>query len=344
MGKAVQLSIVFCSLLVLLTGCFALPVEEEVLPPPAAIMPEARPLRTTSVTRDDVVLFVNVRAEYIPAQQETVHFGIAGQRIRGVPVSVGDFVNEGDVVAELSRPYLFTQLEDVLRDQELALLDLRHVGARHDLAINHAARIGIPVDDSMFLEDMRRVQDRLSIINRRIAYLNDEIDGLYVRSPFDGVVLWALNVTGVMWSYVGQQAVIISDQSEHIFSISGPGANVAQVGMYFEIVIDDEAFLSVVIDPAVYGIPESANAYLRVVEGELPFITGATVAMVHVVLDRSINALAVPNLAVHTVEGRQFVYVVENDLLVLRDVVVGLVGNFFTEIISGLEEGEVVVI
>ena len=341
-------TIATCIILMFLTGCFALPVEEEVLPPPVANMPEARPIRAVPVAREDVILSINVRAGYIPAQQETLHFTVAGQRIRGVFVSVGDMVEEGDIVAEFDRPYLFTQLEDARREEELYLLSLSHINTRHNMALDHAARTGIPVDDSSFLNDTRRIGNRLDIVQRRITYLQQGIDELYLRAPFDGVVTWALPVTGPMWSYIGQEAVTITDLNRHIFTLTGPATAVIQPGMNFYVVIDDEAFPVVAIDPDYYELTAiqrgGAEAFLLVTDGELPLITTLTVAMVHVVMEAAYDVIAVPNLAVSTLEGRSFVYVLEDDVVVIRDVVIGLEGNSLTEIIYGLYEGEVVVL
>lgn len=343
------LLIVICIIPIFLSGCFALPVEEEVLPPPVANMPEARPIRTTPVVREDVLHFTNVRAGHLPARQETVHFGVAGQRVRGVFVSAGDMVSEGDILAELDRPYLFNQLADAQRDEEQIILERSQLETRHQTALNHAAETGIPVDDSSFTDERRRINDRLTIVRRRLEYLQQEIDRLYVRAPFDGIVIWALEVTGVMWSYLGQEVVTISDQTRNIFVITGPAAEASPPGTLLNVVIDDETFLveSIVLededlpDRPPTTLPE---AFLLIIEGNPPVITSLTVAIVHVVLDASYNVLAVPNLAINTLEGRSFVYVMEDDIVVIRDVVIGLEGNTLTEIISGLSEGEVIVL
>ena len=338
-----------CILLILLTACFALPIEEEVLPPPVANMPEARPIRTAPVVRDDVILSTNVRAGYIPAQEATIYFGVAGQRILGVFVTTGDEVYEGDILAELDRPYLFTQIEDTTREEEWALLDLSQLETRHNMALSHAERSGVPVDDSSFINDRRRILGRLAIIRRRLEYLQREIDGLYLRAPFDGVVTWALSITGPTWSYIGQEAVTVADLNRHVFTLpSGPAAAVIRPGMNFEVVIDGEAFAVVAIDPDEHDIPAAqrvnAEAFLLVTDDDLPLVTSHTVAMVHVVLDAAHNVIAVPNMAVNTLEGRSFVYVLVDDVVVIRDVEIGLEGNSLTEIRYGLQEGEVVVL
>jgi hypothetical protein len=49
-------------------------------------------------------------------------------------------------------------------------------------------------------------------------------------------------------------------------------------------------------------------------------------------------------MLVNIVGERTFVHVLEDDIIVIRDVVTGLRGNNTTEIVYGLEEGDLVVI
>ena len=335
--------------LLILTGCFALPVEEEVLPPPVAGIPEARPMRTATVVRDDVINFTNVQASYLPARQETLWFAVPGQRIRGVFVTAGDYVQEGDILAELERPYIHIQLEDAKRDEEWALLDLTHHDMRQTMARRHAAQTGTSFDAASYNDARRRIEGRIYIVQQRIEFLQQEADALFLRAPFDGVVTWALDVSGVMWSYVGQEAVIVADQDVHIFLVTGDPAEAIHPGLTLDVTVDGEEFTAIAIDPENYEINHHpiagrAEAFLKITDGIPPLITPRTSIMVHVILDAAHDRLAVPNLAVSQLEGRTFVYVLYNDVVSLRYVEIGLIGNSLTEIISGLYEGEVVVL
>ena len=324
------------------TGCFALPVEEDILPPPVAHIPEGRPLRTALVSRTDVVHFANVRAEFMPTRQQTLTFGIAGRQVLGVFVQAGDMVSAGDVVAQLNRPYLFDELDSLRRDEERMRMELAHSRARHENALSNASITGEAADVTGVLDSIRQTQDRLAILERRIEYIQAEIRALYVVAPFDGIVIWALELTDVTWSSVGMEIATISDQTEQIFVVTGPPARAIEIGEEIEITIDDEVFMSRRLDPAARGFANELDAHLLVLSDDISFVTNLTVAMVHVILAYESDALAVPNMAVNTIEGRTFVYVVEDGLITLRYVEVGLVGNNLTVILSGLSEGEVI--
>ena len=326
------------------TGCFAFPVEEDVLPPPVAHIPEGRPLRTALVARTDVVSFTNVRAEFVPARQQTLAFGIAGRQILGVFVQAGDMVQEGDLVAQLNRPYLFTELDSLRRDEERIRMELSHSRQRHQIMLSHASVTGEAADVSSIMDSIRQTEDRLNLLERRIEYVESEIAALYIVAPFDGVVIWALTITDVAWSSVGMEIATISDQTEQIFVISGAPARAIAIGEEINITIDDEVFLAQRLDPVARGFANELDAHLLVLSEGVPFVTSVTVAMVHIVLDYVSDALAIPNMAVNTVEGRTFVYVMENELITLRYVEVGLVGNTLTVVVAGLSEGEVIVL
>ena len=65
---------------------------------------------------------------------------------------------------------------------------------------------------------------------------------------------------------------------------------------------------------------------------------------IYMELEKKSNVLCIPNDALHEAEDGMFVYVLENELLNMRYVEIGLSGLEVTEIVSGLEQGEVVVL
>ena len=99
MYKICTAGFLFCVIFVLFAGCFALPLEDTVPPPPVSPLPQARMLRTTTVTRGDVIRSVNSSALYVPAREERLFFSVADLRVSGVYAEVGDNVQAGDLIA-----------------------------------------------------------------------------------------------------------------------------------------------------------------------------------------------------------------------------------------------------
>jgi len=337
--------------ILLLTGCFALPVEDAVPLPPTVQVPELRTMRTLEVVRGDVVLSMQPSTTYLPVRQEDLFFSVAGRRIRGIYVSVGDEVQAGDLLAELDRPYLFDHLEDARRDEEWVGLHLAQLIERHEFALRQAAENEIPVDDSWYLQERTRLNGELNIIRRRIAHLQAEIEEMQIRAPFDGTVSGAMEFAGVMWSQIGQTIVTISDRGQYVFRLVSIDAGLFEVGQIHNKTIMGRIFEAEVIDPDAEGIERPMQlgapmpeAYFRIIGDEMPDISGTNFGNVLFVHDRAEDVIFLPSHLINDIDGRLFVHVLEDDIVVMRDVEIGLVGNLSTEITDGLEEGDMVVI
>ena len=336
----------------LLTGCFALPVEEAVLPPPISAVPEMRALRTLEVRRGDVLLSTNPSTQYIPVRQEAMHFTVAGRRIRGVFVSVGDEVRAGDILAELENPYLLDQLRDAQWDEEWVQLQLTQLNERHNFSLNQAEMTGVPIDDSHYLNERSRLQGELGLIRMRISHIETEIDEMRIRASFDGIVTWVMDFAGVMWSGIGQPVVTISDQGQYVFRLVGRDADTIEIGAHYELTIAGDVFPAVAIDPDAEdivrpiqpGAVPSPEAFFRLTGDTMPAITGNTFASVFLLHDAAWDVIYLPTMLINNVGGRTFVQVVEDDIIVIRDIVLGKEGNNTTEIIYGLQEGDLVVL
>lgn len=347
MSKQILIPII---LSLLLTGCFALPIEEEFLPPPTIEMPDPRPVRTVLATRGDVIFSTEPPTSYLPLRQEILRFNVANQRIRGVFVEAGDQVSQGDILAELDRPAIWTQLEDARWDEELAMMQISHLNERREFSLNQAMSTGVPVDDLHYVEEMERLQGQLGLVRMRLDYLNREAESVIIRAPFDGVVVFTMDFSGVMWSNLEQAVVTIADHGDYIFRLLGFDAHLIEEGKTYEISVNGETFLSEAINPEAEGIARpaqigdtEAEGFFRIIGDERPTIATPMMSFVTIIHYSATNVIMLPNHAVNTVGDRVFVYVLENDVTVVRDIEIGLVGNLMSEITHGLEEGEVVV-
>jgi len=348
--KSIGLIAVFL-LLPLLAGCIALPVEDAVLPPPITRVPEPRQMRTRLVERGDVIHFANHPVTHIPIRQEALSFPVAGQRISGIFANVGDEVREGDILAELERPYIWEQLATARWDEEMLLLHITQLAQRHNFALNQAEISGIPVDDSFYLSEHTRLHGELGLVRMRLEHLYNQVDQMIIYAPFDGVVVWTRDIVPVMWSNIGVPVITIADQQQYIFRLVGQMAEIMEVGAEYNITIANQPFPAIVICPEEEGFVPPAQigtaqpqAFFRLIGYDMPLITPSMFATVLVVFDYALDVLTIPNLNVNIVGDRIFVHMLEDDVLVLRDIQIGLRGNATTEVTYGLQEGDMVVL
>ena len=343
-----NLLILACFVSLLFGACGLLPEEEAPLIPPVAHVPEPQAMRTVAVGRGDVLLFTNRIASHIPARMETVRFTSTGQRIQAVTVTVGDVVSEGDVLALLDRPYLHTQLTEREREREWVLLNMTQLRERHDFELGLAEMTGIPVDDSRFIDERTRLNGELEVLEMRIAYLLNEIESTFIRSPFNGVISWALTISGAAWTFIGQDVATVVGEGQYVFRVSVTAEQAEEEmppGSIHEITVDGEFFEAVVIEPQPprIGAAETVDVYLHII-GEQPLIRPASFLQLVLVHEAARDALFLPNHVINRVGERTFVYVIEDGMPAVRDIEIGLTGSLLTEILSGLEEGEVVVL
>ena len=66
-----------------------------------------------AVTRDDVILSKSVTCTYTQTREQTISFPIGGKRVSKVHVNVGDSVNTGDLLIELSEDNLGSQIDEL---------------------------------------------------------------------------------------------------------------------------------------------------------------------------------------------------------------------------------------
>ena len=326
-----------CIILVLfLSSCFVLPVEDAVIPSPVVQMPEARTLRTVPVMRGDVVMHTTPTVSYLPAREEQLIFSIGGHRIEGIYFDIGDTVQAGDIIASLHLPHIQDRLLQVTRQLEWLELELSQINR---LISWHPGNNDYTNRRSVLRQEIR-------IIELEIDYLERENERRYLRTTMDGVVTATAIFEEGMTSDTLQVIATVVDQSFSIFVVRSVIAQpVMSIGDTFVISLHRIPHLAVVIDPSEFGIERSRDdeVYLMLVDGD-PLVP-TTVGNVQVVLDIVEDVLYVPQRAINTASDRVFVYVLdENGIRVLRDVELGMRGNASYEIISGLSEGELVII
>ena len=320
-----------------LSACFVLPVEDPMIPPPVVQMPEAMTLRTVPVMRGDVVRHTNPMASYVPAREEQFRFSLGGYRIQGIYVNIGDYIQTGDIIASLYVPHIQNRLMQRLRQLEWLELDLSQINRR----------ISWNPDNNYYTNRRNTIRQEIELLEFEIDYLMRENERRYLRSTMDGLVTTTAIFEEGMTSNTAQIIATVIDQSFSIFVVRSVVAQPAMnIGDEFVLSLNRVPYLVVVIDPDEFGIDRDRDdeVYLMFVDGT-PVVPARPVASVHVILDIVTDVLHVPQRAIHTVSDRVFVYVLnEQGIRVLRDVELGMRGNAAYEVISGLAEGELVII
>ncbi|HVP38256.1 MAG TPA: efflux RND transporter periplasmic adaptor subunit [Candidatus Saccharimonadales bacterium] len=286
-------------------------------------------------------------------------------RVAAIPCREGTRVRGGEVLLRLDDTTARTRLAAALRDQEAMAAALQVARSAAALARQIHDRTRRLWEDHLASQEqmdkaraeLERADGELHAAGARVAsaaaavrLARDEIDHLQVRSPFPGVVSRRLVEVGE--SVVPGQPVMEVLDPDRLY-VSAPiderDAGRLRQGLPARVTVD--AYPGVIwtgqlvrVSPMVDYVKEQ-NRTLEV-EVELPPAAGkprprqGMSADVEVILGNTRQALRVPSSAV--IEGRR-VLVLERGRAAARDVTVGLKNWEWTQIQSGLREGEEVI-
>ena len=330
-----------------LSACFALPVEEPALPPP--VIQTFRPdfHETMTANRGNLQRYRNLSVRIVPAREELLTFDVPGVHIQAIHVEVGDEVLAGDIVAELDRDDFVRTLYLAERGVAASNIGITHLDQRQRLSEQEAATRGDHIDGSWYIDERGALQTDLAIWQLTTGHLEAASERRLLRATMDGTVTHVMAFRDGDISTLESRVVTIADETRSIFSVSGRETAYLIPGDVHIVTVNREPFEAVVIDPQEWGLSVGDDddlAFLTVYADDVYVFPERAIASLHLVLEEVQNVIAVPIDSVHNVDGQEFVFVMENGLRTIRNVITGMEGNVAVEILSGLEEGDLVVI
>ena len=193
-------------------------------------------------------------------------------------------------------------------------------------------------------------QAQIDQAQAKISLLENQIQDAYLRSPVQGKV-----------TAVDKKAGEVVQSTEAVVSLLSTGPFQIKADIYEEDVVAVEignsvqinlvAFPDEILEGRVVLVDPGEKLINDVVYYEVTIdFTGAKEGIKHgmtadiiIEVDKKENVLAVPKKAVKKMDGERTVQVYKDGVIEERKVEIGLEGGEFSEIISGLKEGEQVV-
>ena len=189
----------------------------------------------------------------------------------------------------------------------------------------------------------------------RVQQLQDEIQTGQLIAPFDGEVT-SLSVTPGKAVEAHKVVAVIADPSEVDITadLVTKDLSVLEEGQAAQVALGrmpDKLFDATIIQlPYPYGTgggeakveDQDTRSHLQLVNpGDVKLAVG-DLLKVSVLIERSDSTLWLPPAAIRTFEGRKFVMVRAGDRLQKVDIKVGIEGTDRVEILTGLEEGQII--
>ena len=335
----------------LLSGCFLLPREAEAPALPLVTPFAGAEYSTAAVTRGDVALEVKVGFTYSPTRREDLRFSVPDRPYGAVYVSAGDEVRAGDLLAELDTTAEEAAVKDT--EAELSRLRIRLAAAQRglEIALEEEALLGgySTVSSDARRSDVDYCTSAIAIRERQLAEQTEALESLRLCAPMDGTVTYAKTINESSRSGRSETVVTVTDSSSAVFVARTADWALFPEGESFLVETQDGEYLCVARDPALFGLSaellsgDQKNVCLELLDEEVP--EGSVRGEVRLTLDRREDVLHLPERAVFTVGEKSYVY--HEDATGLKsalEVQCGLRGGSYVEIVSGLEEGEYVIV
>jgi len=325
---------------------------------PELLEPKGVALDTVQVRRGAIWRTAGYEGLVLPGVRELA-FEASGS-ILEVRVCAGSRVKEGDVLAALDVAYLESALENQrgylayseeqerIAERELEvrieLLELSLEEQRAAGADSRTLRLQ-ELDAEELRSDLSEARalwelDRGDML-RGIGELESAVSAKYLLAPCDGTVVTCAAADG---DYAIANSPVIWLAEDEALYLSVPAVSAALLSeadeVYATVAGNRMAVEAIGTPGGEYAEREGMSAFAVTDAGGEAVEAGMT-ALLFVVSDYTEDAAIIPAAALRSDSG-YFVYVIENGAQVRRSVQPGIVNDSEAQILSGLEEGDVV--
>jgi len=316
-----------------------------------------------NVTRGDIVKTVLVDGNLEMPNKAYLSFGVTGT-VTEVLVEEGNNVTEGQVLAKLNAPSLESSVEMAELQVEIAEEQVKSARALYEIAqINLEEGGSFPDESEEVLElrvDSAKASWETAKLNLEIAELTLEsaelnLEKAEIVAPFDGVVADITITEGkeISTAALATPAISMVDTSEMEMRgfIDEIDIAIVKVGQAANIILDalpDEeiegrvAFISPIGTPLVGVVYYETTITL---ENPVASLKDGMTATAEVIIERHDDVLVIPNRALLGTWGENATVEVYIDgQIEEREITLRLTDGINTEVLSGLKEGDEVVL
>jgi macrolide-specific efflux system membrane fusion protein len=321
---------------------------------------EATPSDTVVVTRGDILRTVLVDGSLAMPHKADLSFGATGT-VEEVLVDEGNNVTKDQVLARLDAPSLESNVEMAELQVEIAEEQVKAARAQYEIAKENLDK-GMPGVSEDVLElqvDIAKASWETAKLNLEIAELSLEsaelnLEKAVIVAPFDGVVTDITITEGkdISTAALAIPAISLVDTSDiemsgFIDEIDiamvkvGQAVNITLDGLPNEEVNGEVAFISLVGTIRTGVVSYDTTITLEnTVEG----LRDGMTATAEVIIERRDDVLFIPNRALQGSWENPKVLVLVDEQVEEREITLGLTDGINAEVLSGLEEGEEVVL
>jgi RND family efflux transporter MFP subunit len=317
-------------------------------------------LTTVNITRGDVVKTVLVDGSLVMPHKAYLSFDVTGT-VEEVLVEEGNNVTKDRVLAKLDAPSLESSVEMAELQVEIAEEGVKQARARYEIAKDNLDQgvLGQTEDVLELNVDIAKSGWESAKLNLEITKLSLEsaernLEKAVIVAPFDGVVTDISITEGeeISTATLATPAISLVDTGEIEMRgfIDEIDIAMVQVGQEANILLDalpDEEVNGEVAFISLVGVTQvGVVSYYTTITLENPGedLRDGMTATAEVIIERRDDVLLIPNKALRGTWENPKVLVLVDEQAEEREITLGLTDGINTEVLSGLEEGEEVVL
>ncbi len=342
----------------LFTGCSLFP-EEEIFETATLVKEyEKREFSMVTVQRGDVCDYKRITCKYTQSNTQEVVLG-AWDIVKDIYVKKGDKVKKGDVLLTFSDEELDGQIEDYKYQINVKETQIRQEEKNKKLEIEKQKivlndKTSIKAIEERYNAQISGYQSDLELLRMRLQQSEADSESFKIRAEIDGKVTLLnttlLDIDSRFGDWRGptsygkekdnnNRLLLISDGSKPRFTGAVNPADIQlEEGGRIDVICDNNTYGTTI----KYKDNETVYFMLDAVPDEIQ--DGATAYARHVINERK-NVLFLPDTAITTMGEDTIVYKDDgNGFKEPVKVQTGLTANNRTEIISGLQEGDSVIV
>ncbi len=347
----------------MLTGCATTTEEEDDL---ILIEKEQEALvyEMATVSVDDVEKTEKVRCSYQQVNDESLSFSVSGKRVAEVYVEEGDPVVKGQLLAELdignankqirTLEYNIARNEIILNNlttnenNDISMLWLRFLyQSGQSEAEKKALEENVARVQNNYRHSREDCEDAIALDKAQLAILKQDLKNSCIYAGMDGTVAMIKERLEGSTSVMDEEVIQIIDSTECLFEAKDlTWASCFKEGVEVDLsIISGTGAGSYKVVP--YDMENWNELMLFTLSGDTSDVNigvGAS-GTLQFTLDKREQVLTVPLRAVHQAGGKSYVYVLgEGNMREVKWIETGLFGDTNVEIVSGLAEGEKVIL
>ncbi|MBR4441862.1 MAG: efflux RND transporter periplasmic adaptor subunit [Clostridia bacterium] len=350
------------ALCAVMAGCDLMPAEETFRTSPVIREYQRAEFVQSECTRGDLVLRRTINCVYVPVRTESLKFSISGEKYDEVYVKAGDAVKEGQLLIQLDLSDIEQQIEANGREIERLSVRLEHLEQDRALALKRteiqyetageAERREALENVNRSWDDQRQsLEDSLAVARLRLEDYEAQLAKRQLRSPMDGTVTYVRRLSKGDVSSISERIVSVADSTMSLFRSETDLWDRFEPGQVVVITSSKVDYEAVVKTEEELGLPpqekepgKKAYVYFALTEPTFDLEDNDRGTLT-IELDSRHDVLRVPSSAISVINGETVVYYQdEQGMRAYKNVTTGLEADKMVEVISGLEEGDLVIV